>query len=117
MSVLGMQVFLDTYATEGIRRSIAQEALDAFAPDVIRALINTPGHCFVVAELNQHLVGFTHITAKTDHVLIANPDAAELKRLYIQERFTRRGIGWQLLRHAVPYAWRLGAQTLWATSG
>ena len=39
IGVLGMQVFLDTYATQGIRSSIANEALQAFAPQTIAQLM------------------------------------------------------------------------------
>lgn len=42
IGVLGMQVFLDTYATQGIRRSIANEALQAFAPQTIAELMAQP---------------------------------------------------------------------------
>jgi hypothetical protein len=58
IGVLGMQVFLDTYATEGIRDSIAAEALQAFSRQTISALIAQPGTAIIVAEANGHLVGF-----------------------------------------------------------
>ena len=39
VAVLGLQVFLDTYATEGIRDSIAREALEAFSQASIAGII------------------------------------------------------------------------------
>jgi len=115
IGVLGMQVFLDTYATEGIRTSIATEALQAFAPQTIARLISEPGIALVVAESGGHLVGFAQLKLRAGHPLIPGPDVAELQRLYIQERFTGRGIGYPLLQAAEERA-RLGGATLvWAT--
>lgn len=42
VSVLGMQVFLDTYATEGIRESIALAAVEMFAPTTFQPLLPIP---------------------------------------------------------------------------
>lgn len=115
IGVLGMQVFLDTYATEGIRSSIAHEALQAFAPHTIAQLIAQPGIALLVAETNGHLVGFAQIKLNASHSMIDTADAAELQRLYIQERFTGQGLGYQLLHAAEQSAARDGAALLWAT--
>lgn len=115
IGVLGMQVFLDTYATQGIRASIANEALQAFAPQTIAQLMAQPGLSLVVAESNGHLVGFAQIKLHATHSMITTPDAAELQRLYIQERFTGLGIGYRLLQAAEQRAALGAASVLWAT--
>lgn len=115
LSVLGMQVFLDTYATEGIREAIALAAVEMFAPTTLAALIADSTVTIIVAQVAQHLVGFAQIARNTDHALIGCADAAELQRLYVQERFTGHGIGRQLLLQAETCARQLGASRLWAT--
>ncbi|OPA88077.1 GNAT family N-acetyltransferase [Pseudomonas fluorescens] len=115
IGVLGMQVFLDTYATQGIRTSIATEVLQAFAPDTIAALLTQPGVSLMVAESAGHLVGFAQLKLNAPHPMIEAPDVAELQRLYIQERFTGLGIGYLLLQAAEQRAAAGGASLLWAT--
>jgi len=115
IGVLGMQVFLDTYATEGIRDAIAAEALQAFSPQAISTLIAQPGTAILVAESNGHLVGFAQVAIHAGHALISTPNAAELQRLYIQERFTGLGLGYRLLQAAEQCAGECGASLLWAT--
>ena len=115
IGVLGMQVFLDTYATHGIRRSIADEVLQAFAPATIAHLLTQPDISLMVAQANEHLVGFAQTKLNARHPMIEAPDVAELQRLYIQERFTGLGIGYQLLQAAEQLAAREGAPMLWAT--
>jgi len=115
IGVVGMQVFLDTYATEGIRDSIAREVLEAFSPATIANLMAQPDTSIIVAEVNHHLIGFAQVAMHAAHELISTPDAAELQRLYVQERFTGRGIGHRLLQEAERYARLGGASLLWAT--
>ena len=115
IAVLGMQVFMDTYATEGVRDAIAREALESFAPETIAGIIARPDTLFLLAEVDEHLVGFAQIGLQTDHALVGDPHAAELSRLYVQERFTGCGLGWQLLERAEGEASARGASKLWAT--
>ncbi|MBC2381491.1 GNAT family N-acetyltransferase [Pseudomonas sp. WS 5106] len=115
IGVLGMQVFLDTYATQGIRNSIANEVLEAFAPSTIARLMAEPGTSLIVAESHNHLVGFAQVKLNASHAMIEVANVAELQRLYIQERFTGLGIGYQLLQAAERCAARAGACMLWAT--
>ena len=117
IGVLGMQVFLDTYATEGIRPAIAREVLEGLSPERIEAIILAPNHAFIVAEINDHLVGFAQVGLRTSHELVARPEAAELQRLYVQERFTGRGLGTRLMREAEAFiSSTQGAATVWLTA-
>lgn len=115
IAVLGMQVFMDTYATEGVRDAIAREALESFAPETISSIIERPDTVFLLAEASEHLVGFAQVCLQTNHSLVGDQHAAELSRLYVQERFTGRGVGWRLLQRAETEASARGASRLWAT--
>jgi GNAT superfamily N-acetyltransferase len=115
LAALGMQVFLDTYATEGIRNAIAQEVLDSFSPDNMSKIIAESDSFIIVAEVNDHLVGFAQIAMSTDHDLIYHENSSELQRLYVQEKFTGRGVGYKLLEEAEKCAHLGGASLLWAT--
>ncbi|HSI60737.1 MAG TPA: hypothetical protein VLA16_24480, partial [Ideonella sp.] len=83
IGVLGMQVFLDTYATEGIRPAIAREVLESLAPEVIESLLAEPGVRFYVAELEGHLIAFAELAAGAAHVLATYATPTELRRLYV----------------------------------
>ncbi|MEO7854362.1 MAG: GNAT family N-acetyltransferase [Rubrivivax sp.] len=100
LSVLAMQVFLDTYATEGIRQAIAREVLGAYSQAAFSAAIADPGSAVVVAELKQHLVGFAQVTFGARHDQAPAGVQAELLRLYVQEPFTGRHLGTRLLARA-----------------
>ena len=116
LGVLSTQVFLDTYAPQGIRPAIANEVLAKHSVAVYEALLADPAVTILVAECAGHLVGFSQVRNGVGHSLVAESDASELDQLYVQERFTGRGVGRDLLRHAEKAAAARGADTLWLTA-
>ena len=116
LGVLATQVFLDTYAPHGIRPALAREVLAHCSVAAYEALLADPGVTLLVAECDAHLVGFSQVDDGVGHALVPEAAASELRRLYVQEGFTGRGIGRDLLRHAEKAAAARGADTLWLTA-
>jgi GNAT superfamily N-acetyltransferase len=116
LAVLATQVFLDTYATEGIRPSLAREVLSQCSPAAMAALLAAPQRRFLLAERAGHLVGFAQLLLGQGHVLLPAGPAAELERLYVQRPFLGQGLGRSLLRRAECEAAAAGAGRLWLTA-
>ena len=113
LGVLGLQVFLDTYATEGIRPTVAREVLAAFSTVKMLDRLRDPAAAFVIAERHGHLVGFAQLTLGQPQERVAAESPCELFRLYVQEPFTGRGLGTRLLHAAESLATAQGADTIW----
>jgi ribosomal protein S18 acetylase RimI-like enzyme len=113
LSVLAMQVFLDTYATQGIRPAIAREVLSSYAEAVFDAAIASPSVRLCVAERAGHLLGFAQVTLGATHEQVPGGPQAELLRLYVQEPFTGRRLGTRLLAEAERQAAAARARVLW----
>ena len=116
LSALAIQVFLGTYADEGVRLSVAQEAHELLSPAAFAAALANPACTLVLAEREGRLLGFAQIAFPSRHALVPHENAAELVRLYVQERSTRRGIGRELLLRAEEEAIVRGATTLWLSA-
>lgn len=116
ISVLGMQVFLDTYATDGIRPSVAREAVEHHSLGAASALLADQQCRIHVAERAQHMIAFAQITIGSTHSLVAAERPAQLNRLYVQEPFTGTGVGTALLNQAEAIASAAGMSALWLTS-
>jgi diamine N-acetyltransferase len=115
LSVLAMQVFLDTYATDGIRPEIAREVLASYSQNTFSKAIADSGSHITVAELNKNLIGFAQVTLSANQELAPSGKQAELLRLYVQEPFTAVKVGTQLLAQAERIAANSGATILWLT--
>lgn len=115
LSVLAMQVFLDTYATEGIRPALAREVLSSYSQASFNEAIANPRSRVVVAECKGHLIGLAHVTLSASHELAPSGVQAELLRLYVQEPFTGVKVGTKLLAEAEALAASAGATVMWLT--
>jgi len=114
LSVLAAQVFLDTYAIEGVRPAIAREVQQLLSEEAFAAFLADPRRRTLIAEIAGHLVGFAQLTHDQSHAFLP-PDtrAAELNRLYVQRPFLGKGIGKELLARAEALAAAEGAEALW----
>jgi diamine N-acetyltransferase len=116
VGVLATQVFLDTYAIDGLRADIAREALATYSPAVFDARIRDPSNRFVLAERAGHLVAFSECSVASEPPLPSLSAGVELFRLYVQRRAQRAGIGAALLAKAEAHAKASGAPCLWLTA-
>jgi GNAT superfamily N-acetyltransferase len=114
LAALAAQVFLHTYATQGISEVIAEHVLAEFTPAKFQAWLGSDNPAVFVAERNAHLIGFTRLAF--DAVCpVPGAGAVELATLYVQEHFTGRGVGAALLAQAQALALERAKQPLWLT--
>jgi GNAT superfamily N-acetyltransferase len=116
LHALATQVFLDTYATEGIRPALAREVAQHFSTSAWLAQMARPEARILVVEHADHLVAFAQVSLGERHPLVGDAAAAELGRLYVQAPFQRRGVGRLLLGRAEALARSEGSTTLWLTA-
>ena len=116
LSALGTQVFLDTYASSGVRQPVARDALRQFDLAATQALLAKPASSILLAERSDHLVAFAQVVYPASHELLGSTSVAELARLYVQRPFQRAGLGRSLLRESEQLAQGLGASKLWLTA-
>lgn len=106
LTALSIQVWLATY-TEGVSDLCARYVLSEFTPEKFLALVNAPDVSLHVAEVDERLVGYALVRSGVPQPLVPEADS-ELCTLYVQEPFTRHGVGAALLRAA-----RAGNDGLW----
>ncbi|MBW8843625.1 MAG: GNAT family N-acetyltransferase [Burkholderiales bacterium] len=116
LSALAIQVFLDTYAAEGVRPDLAREALREYAVDAFDARLREPARRFVLAERGTGLLGFAELTLTDQAAPAGGVTGSELIRLYVQPAAQGSGLGRQLIRAAETVAAEAGLPALWLTA-
>ena len=114
IAVLATQVWLHTYATEGISAGIADYTRSELTPDKYLAIQNDALAHIWVAERGAHLVGFAVLNMGVPCPTHAST-LAELQTLYVQAHFVGQGVGRQLLSVAEKRAFDLEGMPLWLT--
>lgn len=113
---LAVQVFLDTYATEGVRPDLAAEVFAECSADAFSDRLRRVGRRFLLAERSSGLVGFAEVQVSPRSAPAGAVEGAELVRLYIQPSFQRRGIGHRLLQEAESAVSAAVVGCLWLTA-
>lgn len=113
LAALSIQVWLHTYATEGIRDALSTFVLAEFTEARLRQRILDPRRRLFVAEEAGHLVGYAELDLEAPREDVPGT-RAELTTLYVQEHFGGRGIGSRLLEACAQEArQRCGRSGLW----
>ncbi len=116
IAALATQVFLDTYATEGVRPDLAHEAFTEYGVDAFASRLREPGRRFLLAEHATALLGFAESIVTPQEAPVPALAGAELVRLYVQPKAQRRGIGHRLLLEVERAVADAGLAALWLTA-
>jgi diamine N-acetyltransferase len=95
LSVLATQVWLHTYATDGISAVTARYVLDALSVSKFASILTQENSTVLVAEVNGNTVGYGLVNVGS--ACPAGDSGVEVASLYVQEHFARQGIGSALL--------------------
>ena len=114
LAVLATQVWLHTYATDGITAEIAQYVLSELTVEKFSASLGEPETSLLAAEYGECLVGFAAIRFGAP-CPAATEAVVELQTLYVQEHHVGHGIGRSLLQAAEAMAHERSASPLWLT--
>ncbi|MDO9479449.1 MAG: GNAT family N-acetyltransferase [Hydrogenophaga sp.] len=115
IAALSVQVFLDTYATEGIRPDLAREAFSHYSAQAFATRLAEPDRVFLLCEHATGLLGFAELLLRPLPAPAQPTVGAELVRLYVQPQAQGIGIGRGLLQAAESAAADRGLLHLWLT--
>jgi len=113
--VLKQQVWVATYAEEGIRAEFSDYLLATFTLENEKALLENPLKKTLVAEQNGHLIGCAVMAFDEECPIPATGHNPELAVLYVLEHFTGMGYGKTLLDKALQIIKESGLDAVWLT--
>jgi diamine N-acetyltransferase len=115
IAALATQVFLDTYATNGVRPDLAREAFHTCSEQAFSARLAESTRKFIVAERGHALVGFAEVLWSNVNSPASAISGAELVRLYVQPRAQRASIGCILIQEVERLVALDALHSLWLT--
>ncbi|MBK8323536.1 MAG: GNAT family N-acetyltransferase [Betaproteobacteria bacterium] len=116
LAALSVQVFLDTYATEGVRQDLAIEAFETYSVAAFAERLAEPGRIFILAEAGSGLLGYAEVLLASLPAPAGGVTGAELVRLYVQPAAQRHGIGRALLSRMEQAVAGAGLAAVWLTA-
>lgn len=115
LAVLKQQVWISTYAIEGIRHEFSNYVLSEFTLDNVGKTIQNKNILLLIAEIDNHMIGCVEINFNNKCPLRGQQHYPEIKLLYVLERFTGIGIGKELLTNALTEIKKRNFKATWLT--
>lgn len=113
LAVLKQQVWIATYAKEGIRKEFSDYVLSAFTVENISNSLASTNKNTLIAVDGIHLMGCVDVDFHPQHFNL--PPEPEITVLYVLERFCGTGIGKLLLDNAITEIKERGYHRTWLT--
>ncbi|MDP2559637.1 GNAT family N-acetyltransferase [Psychrobium sp. 1_MG-2023] len=95
LAALSIQVWLETYAVEGIRTTYSTYAISTFTESYFLKLLNHPDYRLLVSEIDVIYQGYVLVNLASD--FNDNSNGFEVEKLYVHSKFSGQGIGRRLL--------------------
>lgn len=116
VAALSVQVFLDTYATEGISPDIAREAFSEYSATAFAQRLGEASRMFILAESGASLLGYAEVLLSPLAAPLEQLSGAELVRLYVQPAAQHIGIGRALLERTEQTVLAARVPSVWLTA-
>ncbi len=116
LAVLKQQVWVATYAHEGIRFEYSDYLLNEFTRAKEEAVLNHPHKETFIAELNGHLIACLVIDYESSCQIELVENNPEIRILYVLEPFKSLGIGTALLNFSIQKINERGFNAIWLSA-
>jgi ribosomal protein S18 acetylase RimI-like enzyme len=115
LAVLKQQVWISTYATEGLIDAFSSYVLSEYSVENVSQSITDKYKLILLATINECLIGCAEILLSPKSPIASEDPCLEISTLYILERFQGVGIGTKLLAECERAAKQLGFNKVWLT--
>ncbi len=111
MAALSVEVWMTTYAQDGVNKLYAEYALSTFTPKAFTDWFENPNQKIFVAETDVGVVGYLRLDGNA--TLPSHKGAVFIiQTLYVKESFTGKGLGQKLMKEAIRYCAQQGGRSL-----
>lgn len=110
---LAMRTFVDAYSADSDPHDLALHAARAYGVPQQSAEIAHPGITILLAEVGGRPVAYTLLRRGQPPACVADADAVEIARFYVDQAWHGRGIAQRLMHAALDEARGMGARAVW----
>lgn len=113
IGVLASVTFYEAYFEQDAPDALADYIVESFPPRLIRSELADPDITYFIVFHDGYAIGYAKLREGTDGPGVTGKNAVALQRIYVVERFWKKGAGKMLLDHVMGAAREKGFDTLW----
>jgi ribosomal protein S18 acetylase RimI-like enzyme len=114
IAVLASVTFYEAYFEQDAPDALAGYIVESFPPELIETELADPNITYFIVFHTGFAIGYAKLReGLTGPGVTLGKNAVALQRIYVVERFWKKGVGAMLLDHVIGEARRRGFDTLW----
>jgi len=115
LAVLKQQVWISTYATEGITDEFSSYVLSEYSVENVKSTIADNRRLIFLATNHECVIGCAEIILSPESPVNSVEPCIEISTIYVLEKFQGEGIGKKLLFKCISKIKQLGYNKVWLT--
>ena len=113
LAELGKRAFYDAFAKDNKPEDMAAYLAASFGPDIQANLLADPNNTFLIAEIDQSLVGYSQTHLGSSSPVVEGVRLLEIVRFYSDKRWIGRGVGPALMSASINFAEQKECDVIW----
>ena len=113
IATLSRQTFYDTFSVYNSQEDMDKFMNESFSIEKLVAEVDAAGNTFIVAVLENELVGYAKITESENPAALGKLDGIEISRIYAAKNVIGLGIGKALMEECLRTAISKNKQCIW----
>jgi ribosomal protein S18 acetylase RimI-like enzyme len=110
---LSRQTFYDTFASQNTKEDMDKFMNEQFTKEALVREVGAQGNIFLVAFINNEVVGYVKMREGEIRPELKNKSAIEIARIYAVNKMTGKGIGSALMQKCIDIAKEKDKQVIW----
>ena len=113
IAVLSRQTFFDTFAASNTKEDMDKFMNESFSMEALVNEVNDAGNIFLVALMEDGLVGYAKLVLSVNPPELGDTAAIEIGRIYAAQKTIGRGVGKALMQQCLKVASEKGKELVW----
>ena len=115
LAVLKQQVWISTYATEGLVEEFSSYVLSEYSVEKVRKSLTDKNKRTFIATINEAIIGCAEVLLYPASPITSVEPCLEITTLYVLEKFQEVGIGKKLLEECLKEIKKMNYREAWLT--
>ena len=110
---LSRQTFYDSFAADNTPENMDKFMNEQFTRENLMKEVGAAGNIFLLAYIEDEVVGYTRLRETANPLLIHNGPAIEIARIYAVQKSIGKGVGSALMQQSINIARQKDARVIW----
>ncbi|MDM8273582.1 GNAT family N-acetyltransferase [Ligilactobacillus salivarius] len=113
LQAISKQTFTETFGSQNTAEDLAKFLSEEYAFDKLKAEVENPESFYYFCYFNDELAGYLKLNIGSAQTESDYPEALEIQRIYVLQKYQGQKIGLSMMQHAIAVAKKIKKSQVW----